>query len=203
MGLGKLMVGDFLRGLGSVDILGWVKDKFGGIVESIKNFFGIHSPSSVLHAIGKNLMLGFEHGIMSRVPHVANAAGAVSHGAIVERLSDRVSSLGKTAAVGLAKGVAVGAGAAAAAIAGVGIASVKAAMEAQAANAQTRAALQSTGGAREESPGRGRGRTSRRYRAVHARQPLIARGGVSATERGARELSLGTFLAHPGDLAAS
>jgi hypothetical protein len=43
---------------------------------------------------------------MSRVPHVANAAGAVSHGAIVERLSDRVSSLGKTAAVGLAKRVA-------------------------------------------------------------------------------------------------
>jgi hypothetical protein len=52
----------------------WLWDQisgfFGGIVDGICGFFGIHSPSTVFAGIGKNLMLGMEKGIDKESKHV-------------------------------------------------------------------------------------------------------------------------------------
>ena len=54
----------------------WIKDKiFGfvkGITDSIKGFFGIHSPSTLFeNAIGKNLALGLGVGFENEMDNVA------------------------------------------------------------------------------------------------------------------------------------
>lgn len=70
--VGKLVEvgGNLIRGLwnGINDAAGWVLEKIKGfgkkILDGIKNFFGIHSPSRLFHdVIGKNLMLGLGEGI--------------------------------------------------------------------------------------------------------------------------------------------
>ncbi len=52
----------------------WLWDQisgfFGGIVDGICGFFGIHSPSTVFAGIGKNLMLGMGEGIDKEAKHV-------------------------------------------------------------------------------------------------------------------------------------
>lgn len=58
-----------LKGLwsGITGTFGWLKSKigeiFGSIVSTVKDFFGIHSPSTVFADIGENLILGLFEGI--------------------------------------------------------------------------------------------------------------------------------------------
>lgn len=63
---------NIVRGIfdGIQDMTGWITDKIGGftdsVVDSIKSFFGIHSPSRVMkELIGKNLVAGIGVGIES------------------------------------------------------------------------------------------------------------------------------------------
>lgn len=42
--------------------IGWVSDKVGGIVDTVKNMLGIHSPSKVFAGIGENMALGLAEG---------------------------------------------------------------------------------------------------------------------------------------------
>ena len=61
----------------------WLRSKisgfFGGVVDSIKNFFGIHSPSTLFKdEIGKNLALGIGEGFSDTMADVsANMQGAI------------------------------------------------------------------------------------------------------------------------------
>lgn len=65
---------DMIGGLGSGmlqkarDIGNWVKDIGGKIVNGIKNFFGIHSPSTVTFGLGVNLLQGLLNGLASTNP---------------------------------------------------------------------------------------------------------------------------------------
>lgn len=61
--------GDMVKGLwnGITNLGGWILDKIGGfakgIIDGVKGFFGIHSPSRVFADIGKWNMLGLARGI--------------------------------------------------------------------------------------------------------------------------------------------
>lgn len=84
--VGKRLIEGLWEGI--KDAGAWLWDKisgfFGGIVDGIKDFFGIHSPSKLFEdAIGKNLMLGLANGIddeaESAVKSMTNAAKSISN----------------------------------------------------------------------------------------------------------------------------
>lgn len=60
---------------GISDAAAWLKNKiagfFGGVVDSIKDFFGIHSPSRLMAGIGKNMALGIGVGWEDTFPDIA------------------------------------------------------------------------------------------------------------------------------------
>ena len=59
-------------------ILSWVANFAKGILGKLGSLFGIHSPSSVMYDMGKNLVLGLEAGIKDHAQKAATAlAGAV------------------------------------------------------------------------------------------------------------------------------
>ncbi|EAF2540418.1 hypothetical protein CQB56_15550 [Listeria monocytogenes] len=69
---------NLIRGLwnGIADAAGWLRSKisgfFGGVVDSIKDFFGIHSPSTLFRdEIGKNMALGIGVGFDKEMTGVA------------------------------------------------------------------------------------------------------------------------------------
>nr|DAF74456.1 MAG TPA: tail tape measure protein [Caudoviricetes sp.] len=76
---------NLIKGLwdGILDAGGWLKDKisefFGGIVDNIKSFFGIHSPSRLFkNEIGRNLALGIGEGFSDTMSDVsADMQGAI------------------------------------------------------------------------------------------------------------------------------
>lgn len=80
--------GDLVKGLwnGINDLGGWVISKiqgFGkGILDGIKNFFGIHSPSTVFAGLGVNLSQGLAQGIESSAGLVTKAVDAMSADAL-------------------------------------------------------------------------------------------------------------------------
>lgn len=68
---------DLVKGLwnGIKDMVGWIGEKikgFGkGVLDKLKNFFGIHSPSTVMeNIVGKNLALGIGEGFVSNMAAV-------------------------------------------------------------------------------------------------------------------------------------
>ena len=70
---------NLIKGLwnGIKDAGAWLWDKisgfFGGVVDKIKNFFGIHSPSTLFRdMIGKNLVKGIEVGVDVETPNLQN-----------------------------------------------------------------------------------------------------------------------------------
>lgn len=77
--------GDLVRGLwnGIKDMAGWIGEKikgFGeGVLDGLKDFFGIHSPSKVMaDQIGKNLALGIGEGFSDNIAGVNDTiAGAM------------------------------------------------------------------------------------------------------------------------------
>lgn len=77
--------GDMIKGLwnGIKDLGSWIIDKikgFGqGILDGIKNFFGIHSPSTVFAGVGENLGLGLAKGLDSSAGVVTKAVDNMSN----------------------------------------------------------------------------------------------------------------------------
>lgn len=72
-----------LQGLwnGLVSAMQWLLGKLGElwqmIVDSVKDFFGIHSPSTLMADIGGFLLSGFAEGILSGLSHVLDVVGQV------------------------------------------------------------------------------------------------------------------------------
>jgi hypothetical protein len=60
---------------GILNVKDWIWDKikgfFGGIVDGIKNFFGIHSPSTLFAGLGKNMGEGIGVGFEDAMDQVA------------------------------------------------------------------------------------------------------------------------------------
>ena len=69
--------GNLIKGLwqGISDAGAWLRDKisgfFGGVVDSIKNFFGIHSPSTLFAGLGENMAQGLGLGFGDQMNQVA------------------------------------------------------------------------------------------------------------------------------------
>lgn len=84
---------DMIRGLwnGINDMIGWIGNKIksfsSGILNGIKGFFGIHSPSTVFAGVGENLGLGLANGLDSSI-------GVVS-GAVDRMADDALSAINK------------------------------------------------------------------------------------------------------------
>lgn len=81
---------DLIRGLwnGINDMTSWIKSKikdFGSaVVDGLKDFFGIHSPSTLMeNVVGKNLALGIGEGFMSNIAgvnkEIENSISPLSH----------------------------------------------------------------------------------------------------------------------------
>lgn len=94
---------DLIRGLwnGISNMAKWIKEKiqgFGkGILDNLKSFFGIHSPSTVFRdSIGKNLALGIGEGFSKEMNEVARDMAA-SAGEITDEVNDALSLDGLTA----------------------------------------------------------------------------------------------------------
>jgi phage-related protein len=76
---------NLIRGVanGILDMGSWLREKvsgfFGGVVDNIKSFFGIHSPSTLFkNEIGKNLALGIGEGFGDTMADVsADMQGAI------------------------------------------------------------------------------------------------------------------------------
>ena len=74
---------ELIRGLwqGIKDMGAWLRDKisgfFGGVVQDIKNFFGIKSPSKVFAEMGKDLGRGMAEGIVASTKDVEKAMGGM------------------------------------------------------------------------------------------------------------------------------
>jgi phage-related protein len=79
--IGKNLIEGIWNGIS--DTGAWLRDKvsgfFGGVVDDIKDFFGIHSPSTLFeNEIGKNLALGVGEGFSSTMTDVsADMQGAI------------------------------------------------------------------------------------------------------------------------------
>lgn len=80
--------GDMIKGLwnGISDLTGWIIGKikgFGdGVLKGIKDFFGIHSPSTVFAEIGHNLDRGLAQGIAGSAGLVNKAVNSMADGAL-------------------------------------------------------------------------------------------------------------------------
>lgn len=70
--VGKSIVEGIWKGI--QEMAGWIYDKvtgfFSGIVDGVKNFLGIHSPSTVFADMGKNMALGLGQGWDSEYDHI-------------------------------------------------------------------------------------------------------------------------------------
>ena len=75
VGIGRNIVEGLWNGIN--DAKSWIMDKIGGwcdsVVQGIKNFFGIHSPSTLFRdEIGENLALGIGEGFTDEMKNVTN-----------------------------------------------------------------------------------------------------------------------------------
>jgi len=88
--LGLNSIAGFLRGISTslstamTTVVNWFKTY---ILEPIKNFFGIHSPSTVFAEIGGYLIQGLVNGIRGAVNTVTSAISTVYH-AVTDKFSD-------------------------------------------------------------------------------------------------------------------
>lgn len=67
----------------------------GALVDGFKNFFGIHSPSTVFAEIGENMMLGMKNGISDESVNLISEASSVA-AASLEAFAGLSSELGET-----------------------------------------------------------------------------------------------------------
>ena len=87
---------NFIKGLwnGINNVTGWILDKIKGfgksVLDGIKSFFGIHSPSTVMAKMGGFLGQGFANGITDSVGGVLSAVDTMN-GAISDRMTTSLS----------------------------------------------------------------------------------------------------------------
>lgn len=77
---GRDLISGLLEGIKDVagNIWKWIKDNIlGGIVDGVKNFFGIGSPSKVMMGIGRDITLGMAMGIEQRSGLVSRAVNGL------------------------------------------------------------------------------------------------------------------------------
>lgn len=90
--------GDMIKGLwnGIKDLAGWVMDKIKGfgkdIMDGIKGFFGIHSPSTVFAEIGMNLNRGLAKGLDASAGLVTKSMNSMTDDALSAVVNPMVSS---------------------------------------------------------------------------------------------------------------
>lgn len=96
---GLNLVGDFIAGFikGIFDLLDYVLEKIGQfftfIIDKIKDVLGIHSPSTVMADIGKNLVLGLWEGISSLAEWIYDKISDFAS-TIADKLSSVFSGIG-------------------------------------------------------------------------------------------------------------
>lgn len=107
--LGKAIITGFIKGVTTTRTL--LKDALIDIgkliIQSIKDFLGIHSPSTKFMEIGKNTILGFINGVKSKVSAAVSAMKQIPSKCLTA-VKEKISSFkeaGKDMALGLAKGI--------------------------------------------------------------------------------------------------
>lgn len=77
--IGEWSLEGFVEGIknGAKEAWNSVVDFFKEVVERVKNFLGIHSPSTIFMAIGAFVILGFIKGIKDKLPKLGNAFGLI------------------------------------------------------------------------------------------------------------------------------
>lgn len=77
--IGEWSLEGFVEGIknGAKEAWNSVVDFFKEVVERVKNFLGIHSPSTIFIAIGAFVILGFIKGIKDKLPKLENAFGLI------------------------------------------------------------------------------------------------------------------------------
>lgn len=87
IGIGKNVAQGLYQGISETKtwLLNKVKEWCGSILNGIKAFFGIHSPSTVMRdEVGKNIPLGMAEGIAEETPAVTNAVDGMGESVLSE-----------------------------------------------------------------------------------------------------------------------
>ena len=84
--LGGSLVDGIKKGLENFDeeIRNAIMGPFGGIIDGVKNLLGIHSPSTVMAAMGEDTMQGYINGVMQKKLDAINAAKDVADAVVAE-----------------------------------------------------------------------------------------------------------------------
>lgn len=102
------LIDGMIKGIGT--LFSNIPKLFESIITGIKNYFGIHSPSTKMIEIGKMLLDGLKNGILGRVTNVISGIKDIP-GKIVNKFKDgfnTISSVGKNLLSGLTKGISSG-----------------------------------------------------------------------------------------------
>lgn len=86
--------------------VGWISEKFTGLISKIKGIFGIHSPSTVMAEIGGNIVEGMATGVEEKGPGVLERIKGWASG-VYDGLSEKWEGL-KTAASGVWENIKTG-----------------------------------------------------------------------------------------------
>lgn len=86
--IGKMIWEGLINGISSFGDWAWgkIKDIFGGIVDTVKNLLGIHSPSTVFAEIGENTMKGYGEGVENEKPNILGSLQSLTE-SIKEKFS--------------------------------------------------------------------------------------------------------------------
>jgi hypothetical protein len=100
--IGRDMITGLWNGVSSM--AGWIRDKFAGfsqgVLDNIKGFFGIHSPSTVFAEIGHNLGQGLAEGVDSSTALVDKSIDKMANSALTAAVSPLVSPVAAAAGTG-------------------------------------------------------------------------------------------------------
>ena len=80
--LGKPLIDGLTKGLQESDVVNSIVNVGKRLLNAFKDFFGIHSPSTVFADLGRNLIEGLVVGIVAALSFLKNAAVAIGKGAI-------------------------------------------------------------------------------------------------------------------------
>lgn len=95
---------------GVLQLIVRIPDIFKKIIEGIKNYFGIHSPSTKMIEIGKMLLEGLKNGIVGKISNVVNTVKGIP-GKILDKFKSgfsSIGSIGKNLLSGLTNGISNG-----------------------------------------------------------------------------------------------